>query len=156
MCYLHTTPFGSHGRLSSSNCLVDSRLVVKIGDVGLTGLRNRHKSGIWSGDVSQQDLRPMLWSAPEHLREPAPKNGTPAGDVFSFAIILQEIILRQQPYGNSDLSVKGKTKCYLFLLIKLTLHFIGQKVSNKIKHHFNWYFRFSNYHFNCKSSVDIL
>lgn len=41
MVYLHQSDVGSHGDLKSSNCLVDSRWVVKISDFGL----NKFKSG---------------------------------------------------------------------------------------------------------------
>ena len=35
MYYLHSSGLGSHGRLKSTNCLVDSRWVLKITDYGL-------------------------------------------------------------------------------------------------------------------------
>lgn len=39
MCYLHSCEIVSHGSLKSSNCVVDSRFVLKITDFGLYGLR---------------------------------------------------------------------------------------------------------------------
>lgn len=39
MSYLHTTLINSHGQLKSSNCVVDSRFVLKITDFGLHDLR---------------------------------------------------------------------------------------------------------------------
>lgn len=39
MSYLHTTQIQSHGQLKSSNCVVDSRFVLKIADFGLQSLR---------------------------------------------------------------------------------------------------------------------
>ena len=42
----------------------------------------------------------LLWTAPEFLRSTDEK-GSQKGDVYSFAIILQEIILRTGPYDNS-------------------------------------------------------
>lgn len=50
----------------------------------------------------------LLWRAPEHLRETMPWNGTKAGDVYSFAIILQEIITRSGPYQTADDDVDPK------------------------------------------------
>jgi serine/threonine protein kinase len=38
--YLHSTEIKSHGRLKSSNCLVDSRWVVKISDFGMCEFLN--------------------------------------------------------------------------------------------------------------------
>ena len=39
MIYLHSSDIKSHGNLKSSNCLVDSRWVVKITDFGIPSLR---------------------------------------------------------------------------------------------------------------------
>ena len=36
MTYLHNSPIGAHGRLKSSNCVVDSKFVLKITDFGLS------------------------------------------------------------------------------------------------------------------------
>jgi len=44
-----------------------------------------------------------LWTAPELLRVPNPSpEGTPKGDVYSFAIICQEIIYRKGPFWLED------------------------------------------------------
>ena len=40
MEYIHKSPLKFHGRLKSSNCLLDSRWVVKITDYGLSHLRH--------------------------------------------------------------------------------------------------------------------
>lgn len=42
MCYLHSSELRSHGCLKSSNCVVDSRFVLKIADFGMRNLRNSH------------------------------------------------------------------------------------------------------------------
>ena len=43
--------------------------------------------------------RDQLWTSPELLRTTSrPTNGTQKADVYSFAIILQEIIFRAAPY----------------------------------------------------------
>ena len=43
--------------------------------------------------------RDQLWTAPELLRMTSrPINGTQKADVYSFAIILQEIMFRAAPY----------------------------------------------------------
>lgn len=43
MHYLHSSPIKSHGALKSSNCLVDSRFVLKIADFGLHFLRQHYE-----------------------------------------------------------------------------------------------------------------
>lgn len=40
MSFLHHSDLKSHGGLKSTNCLVDSRFVLKVGDFGLRQLRN--------------------------------------------------------------------------------------------------------------------
>ena len=40
MEYIHKSPLKFHGRLKSSNCLLDSRWVVKITDFGLGRVRH--------------------------------------------------------------------------------------------------------------------
>ena len=41
VAHLHSTDIKSHGSLKSSNCLVDSRWVLKIADYGLSAFRSK-------------------------------------------------------------------------------------------------------------------
>uniref|UniRef100_A0A3Q4AK55 Guanylate cyclase n=1 Tax=Mola mola TaxID=94237 RepID=A0A3Q4AK55_MOLML len=80
MSYLHASDLQVHGRLKSTNCVVDNRMVVKITDFGCNTFLSPGKD---------------LWTAPEHLR----KQGTSQkGDVYSFAIIAHEIVLRKSTF----------------------------------------------------------
>lgn len=40
MIYLHESPLKYHGSLCSTNCLIDSRWVVKLSDFGLQAFKN--------------------------------------------------------------------------------------------------------------------
>lgn len=40
MAYIHSSEIRSHGNLKSSNCVVDSRFVLKVTDFGLHSLRS--------------------------------------------------------------------------------------------------------------------
>lgn len=52
----------------------------------------------------------LLWTAPEILRSGYPGlHGTPHGDVYSFAIIMQEVVIRGPPFCMLDFSAAGKT-----------------------------------------------
>ncbi|CAG5897489.1 unnamed protein product [Menidia menidia] len=80
MSYLHSSNIQVHGRLKSTNCVVDNRMVVKITDFGCNTI-----------------LRPGrdVWTAPEHLR----KDGvSQKGDVYSYGIIAHEIVTRRSPF----------------------------------------------------------
>ncbi|XP_071034810.1 guanylate cyclase 32E-like [Parasteatoda tepidariorum] len=99
MIYLHDSPIHSHGNLKTSNCLVDGRWVVKLSDFGLHEL----KFGLDFEDCEkdfEEQCEKLLWKSPEILRDPyAPNEGTQKGDIYSFGIILYEIIGRKGPYG---------------------------------------------------------
>ena len=43
MLHLHQTVIGSHGNLKPSNCLIDSRFMVKITDFGIIGQQSKVK-----------------------------------------------------------------------------------------------------------------
>ncbi|XP_028281644.1 atrial natriuretic peptide receptor 1 [Parambassis ranga] len=89
MAFLHNSVIVSHGNLKSSNCVVDSRFVLKITDYGTQSLR----TSSCPEDTHAYYAR-KLWTAPELLRtECPPPCGTQKGDVYSFSIILQEVAL---------------------------------------------------------------
>nr|CAQ64670.1 guanylate cyclase C type 2 [Anguilla anguilla] len=90
MSYLHLSNIAVHGRLKSTNCVVDSRMVVKITDFGCNNI-----------------LRPSrdLWTAPEHLRNPGTSQ---KGDVYSFGIISQEILLRKCTFYTAACSDRAE------------------------------------------------
>ena len=118
--YLHQSKVGSHGRLTSSNCVVDGRWSVKLTNFGLpsfraglkTGLGGRRTSG--SGSSPSPDVenclpevqaRGLFWTAPELLPSHVTAldhvgPGTREGDVYSVGIIMSEIISREQPYHD--------------------------------------------------------
>ncbi|KAK5861662.1 hypothetical protein PBY51_017120 [Eleginops maclovinus] len=92
MVFLHNSVILSHGKLKSSNCVVDNRFVLKITDYGLSSFRSVSDSGKDAHSYYAQ----RLWMAPELLRmEAPPPQGTQKGDVYSFGIILQEVALRR-------------------------------------------------------------
>lgn len=45
MLFLHNSVILSHGKLKSSNCVVDNRFVLKVTDYGLSSLRSEGPSG---------------------------------------------------------------------------------------------------------------
>ncbi|XP_040513442.1 retinal guanylyl cyclase 2 [Gallus gallus] len=99
--YLHHRDF-AHGRLKSRNCVVDGRFVLKITDYGYNELLEAQKC-----PYVQPPPEELLWTAPELLRDPdMRRKGTFKGDIYSFAIILQEVVVRGPPYCTSDLSAE--------------------------------------------------
>ncbi|XP_059831176.1 retinal guanylyl cyclase 2-like [Hypanus sabinus] len=89
-----------HGRLKSRNCVVDGRFVLKITDYGYNELLEVQKvTWLMPSPVDR------LWTAPELLRDPSlERRGTFRGDVYSFSIIMQELIIRGPPFSMLDLS----------------------------------------------------
>ncbi|KAL0994331.1 hypothetical protein UPYG_G00120740 [Umbra pygmaea] len=101
MKYLHYRNV-IHGRLKSRNCVVDGRFVLKVTEYGFNEI-------ILSQNIKYHDGRPedQLWTAPELLRDLGLlKKGTFSGDVYSFSIIMQEVICRSSPFCMLDMPPK--------------------------------------------------
>uniref|UniRef100_A0A3B4ZW61 Guanylate cyclase n=1 Tax=Stegastes partitus TaxID=144197 RepID=A0A3B4ZW61_9TELE len=101
MKYLHNRDI-IHGRLKSRNCVVDGRFVLKVTDYGFNEI-------LIAQSIDNDDEKPedLLWTAPELLRSSSlRRRGTFYGDVYSFAIIVQEVISRSAPYCMLDMPTK--------------------------------------------------
>lgn len=101
MEFLHRSDIGSHGRLKSSNCVVDNRWTCKITGFGLPTLRYDGPRRYY-GESHSPKLSNMFWTAPELIPGcntlDDVRCGTRAGDVYSFAIIMVEMCTREEPY----------------------------------------------------------
>ncbi|XP_071758151.2 guanylyl cyclase C [Centroberyx gerrardi] len=86
MSYLHSSNIEAHGRLKSTNCVVDNRMVVKITDFGCHTILHPGRD---------------VWTAPEHLRNDGVSQ---KGDVYSYAIIAHEIVMRRAPFYTQTCS----------------------------------------------------
>uniref|UniRef100_A0A8C8J6T8 Guanylate cyclase n=1 Tax=Oncorhynchus tshawytscha TaxID=74940 RepID=A0A8C8J6T8_ONCTS len=101
MKYLHNRDV-IHGRLKSRNCLVDGRFVLKVTEYGFNEILSTQSINFDKGRPEDQ-----LWVAPELLRNSTlMKRGTFQGDVYSFAIIMQEVIARCAPFCMLDMPPK--------------------------------------------------
>ncbi|XP_051781077.1 retinal guanylyl cyclase 2-like isoform X2 [Erpetoichthys calabaricus] len=98
MKYLHHREL-IHGRLKSRNCVVDGRFVLKVTDYGYNEILESQK--LPHLEPSPED---QFWTAPELLRDSnLERKGTFRGDVYSFSIIMQEVICRNSPYCMTDM-----------------------------------------------------
>eukprot|EP00795_Rhopilema_esculentum_P006236 gene6236-11647_t len=100
MLELHRSPIGAHGRLTSNNCVIDNRWVCKITDYGL----DKFKANAKEDNSEYQQYRKLLWVAPELLARSERK--TKPGDVYSYGIILSEIMTREDPYAELQMDPK--------------------------------------------------
>ncbi|KAK2719178.1 hypothetical protein QYM36_004871, partial [Artemia franciscana] len=93
--YLHSSSIRVHGYLTSRNCVVDSRWVLKLTDYGWPLVSQAQ--GVHAVPKTAKDL---LWTAPELLRNESLRlEGTQSGDIYSLGIIFQEVVTREQAYG---------------------------------------------------------
>uniref|UniRef100_A0A3Q1AK29 Guanylate cyclase n=2 Tax=Amphiprion ocellaris TaxID=80972 RepID=A0A3Q1AK29_AMPOC len=107
MEFIHKSRLKFHGNLKPSTCLVDSRLQIKLSGFGLW----EFKYGGISKTIPLEnpDYEEMFWTAPELLRQAGLLvNGTPKGDVYSFAIIVWELMYNSKagPYQDINLDPK--------------------------------------------------
>nr|XP_054769397.1 atrial natriuretic peptide receptor 1-like [Lytechinus pictus] len=89
--YIHDSVIGVHGRLTSSNCVVDGRFVLKITDFGIPSFRKSNKY--------EDNKYKLLWRAPEHLRVPS-TSPSKEGDIYALGIIMLEIGTRCGPFDE--------------------------------------------------------
>jgi serine/threonine protein kinase/ABC-type phosphate transport system substrate-binding protein len=109
MLFLHAQHF-VHGNLKASVCFVDNKWTVKVGDwefLRLLTLENGKENAayvtenIYSYTFSKQTITCKdFWVAPEILRANYRCFHTPQSDVYSFAILLQEIYSQEEPYSE--------------------------------------------------------
>ncbi|CAL9685669.1 unnamed protein product [Knipowitschia caucasica] len=101
MKYLHHRGI-IHGRLKSRNCIVDGRFVLKVTDYGYNEI-------LLTQNIVTEEEQPedLFWTAPEFLRNStARRRGSFCGDVYSFSIIVQEVISRSPPFSMLDMPAK--------------------------------------------------
>lgn len=92
MAYLHSrNPVIIHRDLKTDNLLVDDNWQVKVADFGLATVKSRTFAKTMCGTTG--------WVAPEVLAE---QGYTEKADVYSFAIILWELLTRQIPYAGKN------------------------------------------------------
>ncbi|KAK2862850.1 hypothetical protein Q5P01_002383 [Channa striata] len=114
MKYLHHHGV-CHTRLKSRNCVVDGRFVLKVTDFGYNEVLEAQRFPYIEPFADE-----LLWTAPEILRSGHPGlYGTLHGDVYSFAIIMQEVVIRGPPFCMLDLSLTFLRDCVLDIIEKV-------------------------------------
>ncbi|VDK62081.1 unnamed protein product [Onchocerca ochengi] len=126
--YLHASPIGYHGSLSPWACLIDRNWMVKLTDFGIANPIERwEKRGLISiNALTSEDDRSgptqrtsVLYCAPEMLKnrelnrrsvkhqdwKNQSKTLRQAGDIYSFGMIMYEILFRSLPFPeNTDIN----------------------------------------------------
>lgn len=110
MLYLHTrNPVIVHRDLKSPNLLVTNDWVVKVSDFNLSKLVA--DTPVQVSMSSEYNNNPR-WTAPEVLEGQA---ATPASDVFSFGVVMWEMLTWQIPWSEVNAFVVRKMNLIYFL-----------------------------------------
>ncbi|XP_055085369.1 guanylate cyclase 2G [Periophthalmus magnuspinnatus] len=120
MEFIHKSCVKFHGNLKPSTCLVDSRLQIKLSGFGLWEFKNAHKKRI--ALLENHIYEEMYWTAPELLRQVGHQfYGTPKGDVYSFAMIMWELMYNSRSGPFSDFNLEPKE-----IITQLRIPFQGE------------------------------
>jgi len=84
-----------HRDLAARNILLGSGFQVKISDFGLS----RNNSSQIQGNQTKSDTGPLKWMAPEAIKY---RVYSTMSDVWSFGVVLWEIVTRKDPYPDLD------------------------------------------------------
>uniref|UniRef100_A0A8C2ZDI5 Guanylate cyclase n=1 Tax=Cyclopterus lumpus TaxID=8103 RepID=A0A8C2ZDI5_CYCLU len=107
MEFIHKSNLKFHGTLKPSKCLVDSRLQIKLSGFGLWEFKYGSKNKIVK--LENPDHSEMYWTAPELLRQVGLQVcGTPKADVYSFAIIMWELMYNAKPGPYHEINLGPK------------------------------------------------
>ncbi|XP_060884872.1 guanylate cyclase 2G isoform X2 [Labrus mixtus] len=118
MEFIHKSNLKFHGNLKLSTCLVDSRLQIKLSGFGLWEFKHGNRPIM---PLENPQYQEMYWTAPELLRKGGlPNNGTPKGDIYSFAIIMWGLMYNKLfPYEEVNLEPEE-------IIMKLRTPFQGE------------------------------
>ena len=94
-----------HDLTCKSRSNLSIRKFLQISSYGLHAFKRGEET---EDDGEYKHYMKLLWTAPEILRLTVkPRNGTQKGDVYSYGIILQEVIYRALPFFMDEMSPKG-------------------------------------------------
>ncbi|KAL5006923.1 hypothetical protein ScPMuIL_015729 [Solemya velum] len=110
--YIHHSPMKYHGNLTSKCCVIDHEWRGKITDFGMRYFTD----GDWKVESVEDDhtlCHNLLWTSPEVVRKVVYKKkskGNPSADVYSFGIVVKELICWESPYcvQGEGVSPKGQ------------------------------------------------
>uniref|UniRef100_A0A7E4ZPX8 guanylate cyclase n=1 Tax=Panagrellus redivivus TaxID=6233 RepID=A0A7E4ZPX8_PANRE len=102
--YLHRSQIKFHGLLTLSNCLIDSNWVLKLTNYGITRFLNRYIKNKSLKVVNTVPKAVYHHIAPEFLKDieigNEYPNGDEKGDIWSFGMILYQLMFRQKPFSE--------------------------------------------------------
>eukprot|EP01135_Chromosphaera_perkinsii_P008017 Nk52_evm89s1073 gene=Nk52_evmTU89s1073 len=98
--YIHDSLIKFHGRVKSSNCVIDNKWVVKLTDFGLNHVLEMQEPEEEAN--VEKEIKSKFWTAPEMITVTGEElvEDYQKGDTYSFGIVFLELLNRAPPYDD--------------------------------------------------------
>ena len=108
LCYLHgQSPPVAHKALNANSVLLARDMLAKLGDVGVAGIVDLHKSNLPGNDIPEGPHSSICYVPPEAYTTQLTSELTVGSDVFAYGVLILHVLTGRLPIPDICSSFKG-------------------------------------------------